>query len=192
MMYINLPKPTEHILGKVRVFADTLKQKDNRHLFFNTYGNSINPVAYEFTEFKDITDETEELFCGVFKEKLHPVVGVMHNLTDTLATFPPHCDRLRRTAVNYVVETGGKNTTTDFYNIERSENEDVSFGPHYQYEQVTLENTYKVPKNCWHVFNAQKTHAVHNIENTRILFGVVLASNPSYEHFINMHKGKLC
>lgn len=191
MKYLSLPRLSQELEAAVRAVASRVAVVDNRGIFNKAYNNTINPAVYEFAQAHELTELTNREYSAYFGETLIPVVGVMRNLSDEPAELPPHFDKLRKVAINYVLETGGDDVTTDLYDVTRDPEGDLSIGKNWRYHEVSLASSHVIRQQKWHVLDVQRAHAVHNIRTTRILFGVVLATNPSYKNFLDRFKDKL-
>lgn len=191
MRYLALPPVSSELEAAALAVAEGLALSDNRPGFSRLYADSTNIVMYEFAQAPDLTQTINTEFGGFFGEHLHPVVGVMRNTGVGAAEIPPHFDRFRKLAVNYVLRSGGK-ATTDFYDFERGDGEDISQGLHLSYDGLAFVDGSIIPEKRWHVVNVQQAHAVHNIESTRVTLGFVLGSNPDFISFTDTHKDLLC
>lgn len=187
ILNLDLPKLPEEIITKVRLFANQLGFSNNRDVFNQCHNYKINSVNYDFNQFTEIDDEINQLYGNYFNEKLYSIVGVMRNVTNNISEFPPHCDRYRKTAINFLIDNGGENVVTRFYDFERSDNDDLSKGENLKYSQINFVSEHKLEPKNWYAFNVQKCHSVNNIESTRLLFGLVLESNQNYKTFKSIY-----
>jgi hypothetical protein len=192
MMYVNLPQPTDALLSAVRHFAQGVATSDNRSVFNAFYKNKINPVVYEFAPAFELAEISNKEFQTVLGEPAIPVVGVMKNVTEEPAELPPHVDKLRKAAINFVVDAGGDSVETKFYNVQRSPNADLNTGLNFQYNQIAEVESHVLNEHQWHVVDVQRVHSVHNVTGTRLLFGLVVESNPDYKSFLERYKERLC
>lgn len=190
MNYLNLPPLSAELSTAAKEFAKGLALSDNRAGFSSRYDETINAAVYEFTPVHSLARQANQEYEQYFGEWLIPVVGVMKNTADIPAQLPPHFDKLRKVAVNYVLEPGGAKVTTDFYNAHRDG--DLSEGLHIGYEDIKPVASHTIKPETWHVIDVQQAHAVHGIETERVIFGFVLASNPAYDTFMAKFKDTLC
>ena len=51
----------------------------------------------------------------------------------------------------YLVELGGNNVLTNFY----------------EEDKITVTNSYNIEARRWHILQAEKYHSVHNVESVR-------------------------
>lgn len=191
MRYLALPPVSAELEAAALAVAEGLALSDNRPGFSRLYAEGTNIVLYEFAQAPELAHAVNTAFGSFFSEPLHPVVGVMRNTGVEPAEIPPHFDRFRKLAINYVLRSGGS-ATTDFYDSERGDGEDISQGLHLSYDGLTLVDGSVIPEKRWHVLNVQRAHAVHNIESTRVVLGFVLGSNPDFISFTDTHKDLLC
>lgn len=191
MRYLALPPVSSELEAAALAVAEGLALSDNRPGFSRLYADDTNIVMYEFAQADDLTQAVNAEFGGFFGEHLYPVVGVMRNTGTGVAEIPPHFDRFRKLAVNYVLQSGGE-AATNFYDSERGDGADLSQGQHLSYDGLAFVDGAVIPEKRWHVINVQQAHAVHNIESTRVVLGFVLGSNPDFISFTNMHKDLLC
>lgn len=143
----------------------------------HVYGRSNTFLNHEMTA------EIQQLYSGYFGEEL---IGIVGNLTNTYASgvvnVPPHCDRHRLVSINYILQSGGDDVLTCFYKEGRT-GKDYTEAENKQYNEVTLDYKICIPERTWHSYNVQNYHSVENIKGTRLIFSLVLTSNPSFETF---------
>ena len=114
-----------------------------------------------------------------------PIVGVMRNPTDKLASFPPHYDKVKAASINIVIELGGSNVRTVLYEDARTENFEDPFIK--KISDCVPIASYKLPKEEWHLFNTQRLHSVENIETRRVTVSLMPESAPTIEQFFNKY-----
>lgn len=102
-------------------------------------------------------------FTGLQEMSIHNGVG----------EILPHTD-LRKWSVNYIVDCGGENVSTEFYQVP---GKDLLLGPNVRLDEpAPYPPIYKsvVQSHRWHIINANVLHAVRNIETVRraVSFGL--------------------
>jgi hypothetical protein len=54
---------------------------------------------------------------------------------------------------------------------------------------LTETGSFVIKQNAWHIYDAQKPHAVHNVADTRIVLMTVISDNlMSLDRFLLSHK----
>jgi len=135
----------------------------------------------------DIAAELVSYYQPFFKCKIVPLIAGTKNFSSGTSGTPPHCDRLRSVAVNYLLQAGGTNVVTSFYQQQRS-NSDLSKSENIAYHQVDVQSQIVIPEHVWHAFDAQRVHSVENIKTERFLFSLFLVDNPDYDTFVQEHQ----
>lgn len=84
--------------------------------------------------------------------------------------LPIHIDFYRQEAFNYIIEQGGDNTTTRFYDL----NDFNKVGNKLQQKNTNIESIEQVviPKHQWHKLDVTVPHNVTDIETTRISLSI--------------------
>ena len=118
-------------------------------------------VQFEYVYLDQYQNYLDKLFSNKFNEKITYYLMVLRNVTDDLSIFPRHSDEIRLSGVNYYLSLGGDDVVTNFYFPDK-----VSF---------------RAEQDKWYIFNACEEHEVLNISSTRIILGMDLESQPSYE-----------
>jgi hypothetical protein len=103
------------------------------------------------------------------------------NDTPVPGFMPPHTDFNRELAVNYILDTGGDNVETCFFEQVYEPPIIVKDGfimPRY-FNEKTLTRTSSVvfKKDSWVAFDSQKPHCVNNITGKRILISMTMDYN---------------
>jgi hypothetical protein len=138
-----------------------------------------------------MSDELVGALDAIYKkyfpnQTLYFVCNVMKNVVDSSSIFPPHCDRVRRTAINYVVDTGGDDVTTTFYEQVRL-GDDFSKAANINYNDVTIAHREVLKEKTWYAFDTQRFHSVENITGSRFYLAILLGSNPGYSEFLQQY-----
>lgn len=158
-----------------------LFHKNELPIAAHSYGLQSAPIP------KDVVEFIQQYLKAYFgQEELIMFVGILKNVVGQPSTSPPHCDRAREMAINYVLSTGGDNVQTCFYK-EHREIHDITCAENKYYKDCTLDFKIKFPEKVWHAYNVQRYHSVENIEHERYLFSIKLKSNPTIDQFLVTH-----
>ena len=164
MIQVDLPDLEESFKQQlITLSKDIASDKDSvkRRLKNCIKLNRKDIVQDEYVYLDDYRDYLDNIFAERIGDKLTYYLIVMKNVSDEPSLYPKHRDDVRLSGVNYYLELGGDDVITNFYLPDS-----VSF---------------KAEKNRWYIFNACKEHEVLNISSTRIVLGMDLESQPSYE-----------
>jgi hypothetical protein len=142
------------------------------------YGNKYTVIGME------IIDAILEIYRPYLGNIL-PIVGRIRSVAEQPAITPPHCDRGRHVALNYILTAGGDSVETIFYSEHRS-TASIETAHNCRFDEVSCAKIYSLPLNQWHAFDAQRYHSVRNITGTRIILSLVLAANPTWEEFLKL------
>jgi hypothetical protein len=136
----------------------------------------------------ELQNKIQQFYQPYFLTPVIPIFGVFENTyKDYTAECPPHCDRYRKVAVNYIIQTGGSNVLTCFYKNRRT-NSNLETAENSRYENVILDFKIRLPEQIWHTYDVQTYHSVENIETKRIILSLYLENNLNYNDFIESHK----
>jgi hypothetical protein len=128
-------------------------------------------------ENKDLTNFVASV-CPQIKEIS---LFLLINDTPVPGAMPPHTDFNRELAVNYVLDTGGDNVETCFFEQVYEPPMTVKNGfimPRYFNEKHLIKNSSTVfKKDSWVAFDSQKPHCVNNITGKRILISMTMDYN---------------
>ena len=194
LLYLNLPQLPRDIEQEIINTADKIPSDESGRLWIEEFHNhQVHAVSHVYGRANSILngqlqEEIQQLYGKYFNENLVAVVGKLENTGGVqLAEAPPHCDRARYVAINYLIKSGGSNVLTCFYNEHRS-NDDLTMAENVKYNQITLNCKVCIPERQWHSYDVQYVHSVENIENTRLLFSIVPISNPNFDTFQKKYK----
>lgn len=177
----------------IKISHDIPADESGRKWIEEFHDNKIHAVSHVYGRANTILNEQlqstiQDLYGKFFNEKLYAIIGKLDNTSGhELAEAPPHCDRARYVAINYIIKSGGSNVLTCFYN-ERRSNNDLTASENIKYNQLTLDFKLCLPEHEWHSYNVQYAHSVENIENTRLLFSLFPVSNPDFDTFQKKYK----
>ena len=194
LLFLNLPKLPEEIEQEIVRISDNIPPDESGRKWIEEFhDNEIQAVSHVYGRANNILgqelqDTIQQIYGKFFDDKLFAIVGKLDNTQGyRYAVSPPHCDRARYVAVNYIIKSGGDHVLTCLYN-ERRSNDDLTAAENIKYNQLTLNCKVCLPEREWHSYNVQYAHSVENIENTRILFSLFPVSNPDFETFQKKYK----
>ena len=118
-------------------------------------------VQFEYLYLDQYQDYLDNIFLDILQDKVTYYLMVLRNVIDTPSVFPKHSDEIRLSGINYYLKLGGSSVVTNFY--------------------LTDTVSYTAKKDTWYIFDACQEHQVQNVESTRIILGLDLESQPSYE-----------
>lgn len=113
------------------------------------------------------------------KENIVPAyanIGISKNLGPCLG---PHIDKTRFYTLQYVIEPGGQNVRTAFYEPKFDEpmlDGEKMYVP--DYSKLVEVETITCKSNNWYLINGRQLHSVENIESIRIALQIGLMRNP--------------
>jgi len=164
MEQVELPKFDKHFVDLLLSISETIAtDKDSiRRRLHSCIEIGIKDIVqqdyYYLTKHQTYLDT---LFAPYFSEPLIYYLAVFKNITGNPSCVVRHKDVIRTCGINYYVDLGGDNVITSFYNPNKTD--------------------YHAQKDTWYLFNASKEHEVSNITSTRVIFGMDLESQPTYE-----------
>jgi len=175
MLKLNLPVPSAALYSTIHSVAETapydwkLKEALDK---INRY--SVNSMTHTFPENETLTALTVEEYQQFFPtENLIPSVGVLRNTEKgRIACFPPHGDRGRIFALNFYIQSGGKDVQTIFYDKYIPFDAGPGTGQQFRYDEVKIETIYRTKMDTWYALNVRQIHSVENIETTRIIYTI--------------------
>lgn len=196
--YPQLPPLPAELEQEIVTAANSLAPDESgRQWVEQFHDNQIRAVSHVYGRGHTILSEhfqqeLQRIYGPYFdNERLVGIVGKLENTYGSgLAESPPHCDRFRHFAVNYLLQSGGTNVLTCFYNEHRV-GTDLTEAENGRYNNLTLDFKVCIPERIWHAYDVQYYHSVENIENARLMFSLVLASNPDFDTFKKNYKNIL-
>lgn len=132
-----------------------------------------------------LDDKLIESIAKIYRSDLGdvlPIVGRIRTVNQEPATIPPHCDRGRHVALNYILTKGGDFVETVLYQEHRPTTS-LDTSQNCRFDQVSCGKYYNLPLHQWHAFNAQRYHSVRNITGTRIILSLVLLEKSTWDEF---------
>jgi len=88
----------------------------------------------------------------------------------------PHTDRAREYTLVYLLQNGGDNHRTVFYESKTIKNIDRMMT--FEYNDLVEVDSITIPLEKWTILNAQSIHSVENIPHTRIAIQLSFDQNP--------------
>lgn len=189
LTYLNLPPLPAELELTIQEFAKQIPPDEpGRTWIEDFHNNQIKAVSHVYgrgnTFFPDIIQhQLNQLYSSYFNESVTGIVGKLDNTQHyASACSPPHCDRGRYVAINYLLQAGGSNVKTCFYKQQRG-SDDLTCAANLQINNLDFDTEFCVPEQRWHAYNVQYYHSVENIETTRLMLSLVLKSNPTVSVF---------
>lgn len=178
---LNLPPLPLELISRIRLISNLTAHNNDSRVWLNEFhDNKVNSAnhSFELTP-DDINNDINQIYKSYFGEDMFSIIGVIRNVTDRPACLPPHCDRYRNVAINFLIDEGGSNVSTCFYDYTK--NPTITLAENVKHDNINLIDTQFFKSGNWYAHNVQQCHSVENIETTRIFLGVVLKSNPSID-----------
>lgn len=127
-----------------------------------------DPKAYAYSEtlakfgFITVDDVVNDWVAENIPEK---VIGVNLQAMYGGTLITPHIDELRHYALNYTIETGGTNVSTNFY-VPAANFKDYKVYARtcIPFERIELTESHIISTNRWHKINVESIHSVTNID----------------------------
>jgi hypothetical protein len=194
IVFLNLPPLPVEIEQELINSCKLIPLNENNRQWVDNFHKNELPVAAEAYGLQTVSiSDTVQTFVQDYYGDFFPgnkiimFLGIIKNVLGVPSVAPPHCDRSRNTAINYILETGGDSVRTCFYN-ELRENLDLSKAENKYHRDVTLDFKTVFPKRSWHAYNVQQYHSVENVEQSRYLFSLKLENNPTFQEFKQKYK----
>jgi hypothetical protein len=197
--FLDLPVvPAELFESLIDVFYRIPMQEQSRRWLHDFQNRELVIAAQEYGNInadlsQDIQQQLRRIYEPFFpNESIEFIVGKFSNTVGLPSVCPPHCDRRRKIAVNYILQTGGPNVRTKFYHEQRSQ-DDLSAAENRYWKDLTPKGEVVLPPKKWHAYDVQQFHAVENIETDRFLLSIVLSTtNPDIENFLSVYQNLIC
>lgn len=187
----NIDLPQLPIWAKKELLAlcNTIEISESRALKWKSFfPTTYNLAAQEYgteavSQIPDaLLNELKNIYGKFFMGGANIGVAASVSINGTPSVIPPHCDRVRRTAINYLLDLGGDQVTTTFYKQQRSTN-DLSLSENVIYDAVEPLESVQIPRDVWHTFDPQRFHSVENITGRRHYLSLYPIFNPSFSDF---------
>ena len=180
MIELNLPPPSTELMDAIKYYAP-IKEP--------------NPLAVQSVPlFKKLNPELENIAIGIYfgnpviteiaerefnhffpGENFNYSCSVIKNTNPGVPTcLPPHSDKGRLCGLHFVVDSGGPNVRTVFYDQYRPYTiEDNSTPPRYlPYRELKIKDIYAINDPKWTCIDTVQYHSVEHIDHDRILFAI--------------------
>lgn len=189
MYYVNLPILSSSIKEEINAQANTMA------LLPEHYSGSIyKDRNCCYTEIQEFTNNKaiEDLLLPILKKTFESFVLVCRNNNlNYPSEFPPHFDDSRALSLNYLIETGGNNVQTSFYDLERPVDDIELIKKNIPHEGLVKTSKYILQKDKWNLSNTQICHSVENISTTRVILFIMFVENTKYADFIKNFSDRL-
>ena len=145
---------------------------------YGTVNTTINSTL------KKRLDESYKQFFP--DEDIDYTLGKMTAHNSKISTIPPHCDRGRQLACNYLLDTGGTNVQTVFYNYTRDDDE-LNSAVNIRKFDLVSESSIVMKSKTWYIFNAQQAHGVENLSGSRLILSISFGTNIRLKDFVKKY-----
>lgn len=180
---INLPLPAvpEHLIPEPTVLQWRSPHDHNFDLTVDGV-HKVGSTYYRYEPGQDLKDWV--------KDCIHPdVTAVGLQIMSGTDIFQCHSDiNFRRYIVNYLVNSGGANATTVFYQehgfpVEQNIKKYIN-----DYSTIDIIDSVVIPEKTWFSINGQVLHGVTNLESPRISVSLGLPNLELYTNIITKYK----
>ena len=189
LRYLDLPKLNDSVKAEIQTVADCVAVDYSAIQWLEQFHDHTLKAASQVYARNDavlpikLQEKIVAQYQQYFKSKVVPIIGVIENAYDAeTAQSPPHCDRLRQTAINYIINTGGNNVLTCFYHNSRRHH-GLDQAENDQAKNLNLDFKLRLTEEVWHSYNVQKYHSVENIQTKRIVLSLYLENNLTFDQF---------
>ncbi len=174
---LNFPPIPEHIINLLELSLVDNTQVDDigygeKHIKNNKQltacGYSMGNVDNE-----ELTSWLEQNIPDV-TSRFNILYQTQKSINNVPSTHIVHTDRLRLTALNYIIDTGGDNVMTSWYKEDGKElhrskkiTGSQSDSGAVDYKNLQLLESVNLEKNNWYIINTRILHDVDNITGTR-------------------------
>jgi hypothetical protein len=191
LTFLNLPSLPVDICSEIMEVCQQVETRDQITPWLEQFHSPVPVASQEYGNQRTtipmaLLQKIIALYQSYFNESFLPILAVTDNVLGVPSSTPPHCDKIRQTAINYVLTTGGESVTTTFYR-EKRQSADRLLADHCRYENVTVDQQHVLPVSQWHAFDVQTFHSVENITGRRCILSLILRSNPSFQEFVDQY-----
>lgn len=171
---LDLPHPAPEFVDQFRAAADRITlDPDNKRWLDEFYHNNINSALHRFCPIPELDSALQSQYQTYFPHhKIACWAGIMRPADDRPACLPPHVDRGRALAINYVIDTGGDCVSTLLYDRimpVSSQSTNLQYGEVGVIEQHIFEPS-------WVAYPVNRCHSVERITGTRRILIIALAT----------------
>lgn len=184
---LTLPKPSVELETLVRNLANNrIMDTSILEWHIQQQPSHINCAMGDFFTDNTLKKIASNEYKKFFNVEMIPIVGVIKNIKDVPASYPPHTDRFRSVALNYYLELGGHNVETVYYDKNEDENDTVG-GNVISYSTLpSVSSVIKFDTEQWYMLPSRQYHSVENIETIRIMFSLMYVGEVN--EFIDQHR----
>lgn len=190
IIFLDLPDPPEFLINEAIDLVNEVPVDPSKKEWFDSLNqNQVNSVTdvsgLRLPE--HLQDCLNKLYSPYLKQSVIGIITKFQNLDPrSTAVVPPHCDRGRRIAINYMLQAGGTSVTTCFYK-QRRKSSTLDRSENAPFLEVDLDYEIQFATKQWHSYDVQVYHGVKNIESSRIFLALLLDSNPTLEEFMSQN-----
>lgn len=164
---VSLPPPSQELIAATVRKGATLSVDLSVYEMVKQSNPNINCAACIYFNSDEMYDLCKKEFGSYFDEEFFPTGIRMPNLDrNTTASYPPHYDGIRLTSLNFVIDSGGSNVLTKFYESTGSYDDLQGWMMPYEKEVPISETVFQ--KGIWYGLDVKRTHSVDNIETERV------------------------
>lgn len=170
---LQLPTPSTELISEV-IAASNLQKINEMHVEriakINDY--KINIAACSYFSSAEILDLAITEYGPLFDEQFNGIGLSLTNPNPSIIShYPPHADRARSAAINFIIWTGGENVTTTAY--DRYGSYETREGALHWYDpELVQTGQRRWEAGEWYALDAVQYHSVENIENVRLMFAL--------------------
>lgn len=179
MIYtINLPRPSDDLIQMVRKYAF------ERPINYSAmrWGEDQQPAgtnvaAGEFWVQPEVASLALQEYQHLFTNALIPAIGIIHNVKETPASYPPHSDNSRRTVgINFYTDLGGDDVRTIVY--DKIDNDPIN-GHVLSYSELPpILQSVKTTNTEWFTLSTKHYHSIENIKTSRCMLSLSIMNMP--------------
>lgn len=189
IFFLDLPHPPQDLADELSDIIVSVVDNESSRRWLSEFHRNQLPVAYmEYGNnntqslLVKVREALLEIYQPYFKSPIEIVIAKIKNASSCPSVSPPHCDRGRTVAINYLLQAGGDAVATCFYHEYRI-GSDLSQSENIFYQDVNLAFKVIFPIKTWHIFDPQRAHSVENIKDERFIFSIYLPDNPNFGEF---------
>jgi hypothetical protein len=138
IQYLNLPPIPQHLIDQLDRSPQSHRQSQTSYVY--------GPYAWSNQGTKGINTWCQQNICAEMYFACQCMIG----------DFEIHKDIETKTKLTFVLDTGGNNVVTNFYDDD----------------QTTLVGSYVIEPNRWHILKADTYHQVSNITPGQVRFSI--------------------
>lgn len=197
LYYLNLPLIPDDLKDTLIRAADSIPPDEpGRQWVEHFHNNQVRAASHVYGRDntilpQEIQNKIQQIYGPYFNNtKIIGMVGKFENTYgDGVVECPPHCDRWRNFSINYLLKSGGSDVQTVFYN-EYRQIKPMSEAENGLHKNLTIDFKICIPEEVWHSYDVQNYHSVENLENSRLMFSLVLVNNPTFKEFKEQFESK--